>query len=161
MSLTTVREALPATTASALGWRVAAAVGAAVGAVVHVQAAYDHADHGGRYVAFFIAVATAQLILAVQLRSRPSPALVLAGVVGSVALVGAYVLQQKGVLQLTGGHHAEADGGNLGLLAVFAELVTIAALPRLVEGWWRSSAVNVALAGGVGLWAVWLGVVGG
>lgn len=142
------------------GWRAAATGGAAVAAVVHVAAAFDHADHGGRYVAFFCVAATAQLILALRLRARPSSLDVLAGMVGTVALVGAYVAQQLVALPLTGGH-IEAGAGRLGLVALLAELVTVASLPALVEGRWRSSSVNIALAGGVALWALWFSGIGG
>ncbi|HEX8631567.1 MAG TPA: hypothetical protein VF755_25695 [Catenuloplanes sp.] len=139
------------------GWRAAAALSAAASAASHVAVAVAHAGHDTRYVLFFVAVGSAQLMLAVLLRQRPHPALVLAAMLGTVALIVAYSAQQLGALPSVGGHHLDAaQVAALGVATLVTELVTLTALPLLVAGRWRSSSLNVALLGGVALWTMFL-----
>lgn len=140
---------------AATGWRTVAALGAAGSGVLHGGAALAHAGHGTGYVVFFTAAAGGQLALALLVRRRPHPALLLAAVLGTVALVAAYAAAQLGRLPAAGGHgHDGAGGPLLGLATVALELVTVAALPMLTAGRWRTALFDVALLGGVTLWGL-------
>lgn len=135
--------------------RNVAAAGAAVAGVLHFAAALAHSGHAPDHVVFFATAGTAQLALAGLLRRPPPRAVVLAAMLGTVALIGGYV-----VAQLTGWPAGADPHGpdlaGLGFAVLVAELTTAAALPLLVHGRWRTTLLNLALAAGVALWSCWL-----
>jgi hypothetical protein len=138
-----------------------AALALAASGLLHCWAAFAHGGHGARYVLFFVVAASAQLTLAAMLRRQTHPGTVVAGVAGTVTLIILYVLSRLSPATFSTGHHSEAGLEWLGLATVAAELVTVAALPMLVAGRWRTASFNVALLGGVALWALWLFGFGG
>lgn len=138
-------------------WRAVAATGATASALLHFGAAVIHAGHGTGFVVFFAMVGAGQLSLAALLRQQPRPGLVLAAMLGTVALIVAYPVQQLGGLPSVAGHHSDApDVAVLALITLGAQLATVLALPLLVVGRWRTSSFNVALLGGAALWTLWL-----
>lgn len=142
---------------AAARWPMVAVLGSGTAATLHCVAAFDHAGDGLRHVVFFTVAAAAQLVLAAAL-PRARPLVVLAGVLGTVTLIGAYVVATQMVLPFAGGHHGagrEAPSA-LGLGTVAAELVALAAMAAMLTGRWRTAAVNLALLGGAGLWVLWL-----
>jgi hypothetical protein len=136
-----------------LGW---AAVGTLLAALLHFGAALTHSVHGPFHVLFFVAAATAQLVLAVLL-PRGGPAVALAGMIGTVALLVLYVVSERVGLPSPGGHaHGPEAPNALGLAVVAIELLTAVALTGSLEGRWRSWSVNIALLAGAGLSLLWL-----
>ena len=97
---------------SALTAARAAAAASLLAATVHLVAAFEHVDEGGRHVAFFAAVTTAQLLLAWLLLRLPRTKVVLSGIWGTLFVVAVYVLSRTTGLPL-GQHTHPAELGQL------------------------------------------------
>jgi hypothetical protein len=137
-------------------WLALAVTGSGLAGTVHVWAAVNHAEDGPRYVVFFLAAAVAQLALAALLAHRRSPVVVLAGALGTLALLGLYVASRVTDLPTIAAHqHGAQVPPALGVTVVAAELAVAVALPTLVGGRWRAWTVNAAALCGLGLWTLW------
>jgi hypothetical protein len=197
--VTTVTDSPAPTTRSltaGAGWTIAAGLGVSAAGLLHVAAAVDHAAASDLVVGFFVLTAFAQfglgawLLLGTWLGRRPGTGAVAAALVGTVVLVGLYLMAHTtdlvtGLLahpdgSVHGGHDAGAVvptegpvslGGGvpaapeppdlLGGTTVASELLAVLALTALLPRTWRSRAVNALLVLGGLAWAAWLtGVLG-
>lgn len=98
-------------------WLGLGAIGAGAAGVLHVVAAAEHLPAGDLVVAFFLAVAFAQLGLAVWLVMtgvigvRPDPRLISLALLATVALIGLYVVSYTtGLLDAFAVHDAAEAG---------------------------------------------------
>jgi hypothetical protein len=133
-----------------------AVAGSASAGAIHLWAAANHGEDGTPYVAFFVGAALAQFALAALILRRQRPWVVLAGAVGTIALLGMFVVD-KVTTWLVLGQHRHGDGVPLalGVAAVVAELGTVVALSTMVGGRRRGWLVNLALVAGTAMWALW------
>jgi hypothetical protein len=171
-------------------WLGACALAAVAAGGLHVAAAAQHLDHGSLVVGFFLLVTAAQvgggawLALQAWLRLRPDPRLLLLGVVGTVALIGLFVVAHTTDLLLGYVSHPPAHSGHtavhtgpfaaglstrndtlepvreapgvLGTLTVVLEVAVVMALTALLPRRWGGMVCNGLLAlGGLG-WVLWL-----
>ncbi|MER5674815.1 hypothetical protein [Pseudonocardia alni] len=143
--------------------RVVAAVGLVAAGVAHVVAAGEHlghTDHGGAgVVAAFLGVAgLVQLwatgpVVAGRLRTVP----VLGLLATTVALVLLYLVSRRVPLPLLHpGADRPEDADVLGLLAVTAEVLTLATLPALLAPALRRAVYDTVLVLGTVTWLAWL-----
>jgi hypothetical protein len=171
-------------------WLGACALGAVAAGGLHLAAAAQHLEHGDLVVGFFLLVAAAQvgggvwLALKAWQRLRPDPRLLLVGVLGTVALIGLFVVAHStdlllGYVSTTsahGGHTAVHTGpfaaglstrndtlepvreapGVLGTLTVALEVAVLMALAALLPRRWSGRVANCLLALGGLAWMLWL-----
>jgi NADH:ubiquinone oxidoreductase subunit K len=137
-------------------WLALAVAGSGLAGALHLWAAVNHTEDGARYVVFFLAAAVAQFALAGVLARRRHPVVVLAGALGTLALLSLYVASRVTTVATIAAHqHGAQIPRALEVAVVAAELAVTLALPTLVTDRWRAWAVNVAALCGVGLWTLW------
>ncbi len=159
-------------------WAHAAVVTLAAAGALHLVAAADHRSGPDPVVAFFLAVALAQLGTAVWLaveartRHRPGSLPVLLATVATVGLLLLYLAAHTTDLLtgVVGGSVEPLDGGHthpttatgvesagwLGSATVAVEVVLLLALMALLPSRARRLAADGLLALGALVWALWL-----
>jgi hypothetical protein len=173
-------------------WRWIAASSAVAAAGLHLAAAVEHAGAHDVVVGFFLFVAFAQLglgawvIVSSWAGLRPDVRLVTLALLGTVALVGLYLLAHTtDLLAAFSAHDTASHGGGtdapqghstatgavalglepvpvrepaglLGTATVTVEMVTVLALTAALPARWKGRAVNGLLLLGGLAWALWL-----
>ncbi len=136
---------------------VAALVSLYAGAI-HLYAVGDHVGEWWGYPAFFVAVGTAQILLAVMVLLRPGALTSVVGVLTNLAVVAVYVVSRTAGVPVGPVHsaHRLEPAGTLDLAATAAEVLLVALLVCLAPGRTRRWLVDVALLVGLALWVLHL-----
>jgi hypothetical protein len=123
---------------------------------VHVYLAPEHFRAWWGYGAFFLAVGVLQIALAVPVARRPGPAVCLAGITGTAAVLAVYVLSRTSGVPVGPAHssHRLERAGPLDLTVAAVELGVIVLLVSLLPPRVGRIATNALLAAGLGLWAL-------
>src|SRR3954447_2862691 len=156
------------------------AAGAALGAAaIHAYVAPEHLREWWLYGGFFIGVTAVQLALAWLVLRRPTVAVLLGGIWGTVALIGIYVASRttglplapahnhghvlvagdftNGVPHLPGVTNVEAVGA-VDLSALAVELLLITILVGLLPTSARRQTTNLMMALAVAAWGIGAGL---
>jgi hypothetical protein len=162
--------------------RTVAALLAVALATAHLVSAPGNLSQSWAYGAFLLAVAAFEVLLAQGLLVRPSARLLLAGVIGNLAVVSVSVIARTAGLPGgrggAGGHHSETalDAGHAdysGLLGsrpldvgvydvalLLGELGLLLLLVALLQTRGRRTAINLFLIVGGALWVLrWAGLL--
>jgi hypothetical protein len=134
--------------------RAAVAVLTLATAWVHLAYVESHWDQWWAYGAFFLVVGVAQGLFAVLILARPRPWVAAAGIAGTLAVIGMYVLSRT--IGMPVGPHADfaERAETVDLATAAAELGVVAMLLVLVGGGTRRAVLNAVLVAGVLLWAL-------
>jgi hypothetical protein len=121
---------------------------------VHLAYLESHWDQWWAYGAFFLVVGVAQGLFAVLILARPRPWVAAAGIAGTLAVIGVYVLSRT--IGMPVGPHADfaERAETVDLATAAAELGVVAMLLVLVGGGTRRAVLNAVLVAGVLLWAL-------
>ena len=127
-------------------WLQAAALGLFSAAAVHLAVMPTHVRQWWLYGAFFAAAASSQVVLGIVLLARPRRRVLAAVAVGSMAVVGLWLMSRVVGLPVGPDHGATEPFGVLDVLATVAEVATavscVAALrlgvprPAWRWSWW-------------------------
>src|SRR4051794_9437413 len=98
----------------------------AVAALIHVEAAVDHYSEYRLFSASFVAMAVFQAAWAAQLLRRPSPHMLIAGVIVSAAIVLVWLTSRTVGLPIGPDHWRPEAVGAADLLATYSEVGIIA-----------------------------------
>lgn len=133
---------------------VVAAALSFVAASIHLWAVPGHAWIWWGYGVFFLVTALAQGLLGVALLRWPAAPLVLAGILGNLAVVLLYVFTRTSGVPF--GPHAGRveEAGILDMSATLAEMGLIVALVILLPGAYRATMINALLLVGAAVWAL-------
>jgi hypothetical protein len=132
------------------GWVQAAFLGLCAAAVTHLAVMPDHFRESWLYGSFFLCLVIGQLSFAGVLLTRPSRAVLLSAVGGSMAVVAVWSVSRFVGVPLGPDHGGVESIGVLDVLATLAELVTatscLVALARdAIRPAWRWSAWSLSL----------------
>ncbi|MFL6177114.1 MAG: hypothetical protein ACJ715_10720 [Ornithinibacter sp.] len=162
------------------------ALASVLAGAIHLAVAPEHLEEWWLYGAFFVVTGLFQLAYAAPVLRRPTPLVVLTGILVNLAIVLIWVVSRTtglpitppedgagheeghvaGPIPLEGAHpvepgHGVEAVGAVDLVATGAELLVICLLVTLLPAPVRRVAVNLMLVAGVGLWALRLsGVLG-
>ena len=162
------------------------AVASVLAGAIHLAVAPEHFEEWWLYGAFFVGTGLFQLAYATPVLRRPTPLVVLTGILVNLGIVLLWVLSRTaglplpppedgaghegghvaGPIALEGAHPVEAVHGveavgAADLVATGAELLVVCLLVTLLPPRMRRVTVNLMLVTGVGLWALRLsGVLG-
>jgi hypothetical protein len=171
-------------------WSWGAILTLAAAGGLHLLVAAAHVDHSSLVVSFFLAVAAGQIgaagLLFVLSRPglRPRAGLLAAGIAGTMALIGLYLVAHRTGLfaDILGqsspvghqhggtGHPVETGGlvaldqpvvqpeqpGALDAAVLGAEVLSVVALTALLPRTWRGRTVDALCALGALTWVLWL-----
>jgi hypothetical protein len=134
--------------------RAAVAVLTLAAAWVHLAYLESHWDQWWAYGAFFLVVGVAQGLFAVLILAWPRPWVAVAGIAGTLAVIGLYVLSRT--IGMPVGPHADfaERAGTIDLATTAAEIGVVAMLLVLVGGGTRRAVLNAVLLSGLVLWAL-------
>src|SRR4051794_27657368 len=139
-----------------VAWYVAPAAAflSAVAGYVHLVYMESHWRDWWAYGAFFLATGVFQLVFGPLLLRRVSPAVVLLGIAGNLAIVGMYVASRTEGVPL--GPHARVKeaAGAVDVATTAAEILLVALLLALAGRRTRRWGVNLLLVAGLALWAI-------
>ncbi len=178
---TTTRPDLTATTPARDGRRVTPsatagciALASVLAGAIHLAVAPEHLEEWWLYGAFFVVTGLFQLAYATPVLRRPTPLVVLTGIVVNLGIVLTWVVSRTAGLPITppaggaaheGGHsvdgpiplegaHGVEAVGPADLVATGAELLVVCLLVTLLPPRQRAGSVNLLLVTGVILWAL-------
>jgi hypothetical protein len=158
-------QLLPTTRTRAV-WLASGAT--AYAGIVHFAVAPEHLRHWWVFGVFMIVAGVAQIALAARIVRRPTPAVALAGIIGSLVIVALFVIDHtRGLgigpsgIDLAGGHAEGVLGGGepagpAAIAATIGELATVAALVTLLGPVVRRRVVNAVAGLGLAAWVAWL-----
>jgi surface polysaccharide O-acyltransferase-like enzyme len=134
--------------------RAAVAVLMLATAWVHVAYHESHWDQWWAYGAFFLVVGVAQALFALLILARPRPWVAAAGIAGTLAVIGMYVVSRT--VGVPVGPHADfaERAGTVDLATTAAEIAALAMLLVLVGERTRRAALNAVLVAGLLLWGL-------
>jgi hypothetical protein len=149
----TTESAVSPVPATPEGLRIDAPVALSLWAgLVHAWVAPAHFTAAALYGWFFVAVAVAQLGYGLLLLRWRRPAVLVAGIVGNVAVLGAYLLTRTSGIPL-GPHAGKIEvAGVLDWTAAAVEVALVLCLCSALEGRVRSTVVNLLLVLGLLAW---------
>jgi hypothetical protein len=120
--------------------------------LVHGWVAPDHFTAAALYGWFFVVVAVAQLGYGLLLLRSRHPAVLVAGVAGNVAVLGAYLLTRTRGIPL-GPHAGKVEvAGALDWTAAAVEVALVVWLCSALEGRVRAAVMNLLLVLGLLAW---------
>ena len=132
-------------------WRRAAASSAVAAGLLHVLAVIGDGVHAGEIIGFFLVAGAAKIALACSLNSSDDARVLVAGLIGTVALAVLYLVSRVAHVPFAGMHNDRAlHPDPLGYTALACECVTLAALlalmPVRVRSWSLAALFAVCIA---------------
>jgi hypothetical protein len=121
---------------------------------VHLAYFESHWAQWWAYGAFFLVVGVAQALFALLILARPRPWVAVAGIAGTLAVIGMYVASRT--IGMPVGPHADfaERAGTVDLATTAAEVGVVAMLLVLVGGGTRRAVLNAVLVAGLLLWGL-------
>jgi hypothetical protein len=130
------RPKLPARTTSGRPRSVQAmALGSVGAAVIHLAVTPEHFHESIWYGTFFLATASAQIVLATALLARPTRRLVAAGLAGSGLVVVLWLISRLVGVPIGPDNGSTESFGVLDSLATLAEVATVSAAVLTLRTW--------------------------
>ena len=116
----------------------AAAALSLVAALIHLWVMPEHMEEWWGYGTFFLVLAVVQALYAVALVRRPRRWLLVAGIVGNLAVIGLWVVTRTLGIPFFGPHAGETEAvGGIDVASKLAEAALVALLGVLL---WRAQA---------------------